>query len=405
MKCLVLMPQRSTVVLDRVRWECQVVRKDGDRVESLQDLWFDAPTTDEASLGEGDAEPYLIACLLWAMQEARALVVHGRVSRCLLQNLDEYMVFWSRVAPSRYQQVEISVDVVEDQPVPPPGADVLGTGPAMAAFSGGLDATFLAWRHHTQRAGWRSRNIRFFVMLSGFDIRHGQVAHVDASMASARQTLADIGAELKTLRTNLRDLVPVRWDDLHGTCLVACMHFFKAHVRTLLAASCEPYDDLVIPWGMSPLSDHLLSSASLRVIHDGAEFSRSEKAAGVSDWAVGRDHLRVCWQDQALGGNCMKCEKCLRTTANFAMKGVRIPASLGGDDRHLRQNIFRIKLRTPAQESEWRSIRSMPFPGDRRPLWHRWIPVLLAVSRLRRWYYVVKGQPERAGVRKMSSSC
>ncbi|WP_374316781.1 hypothetical protein [Aquabacterium sp.] len=398
---LILEPQAARVLEGRTRWACKLVRTDEHQAqESADELWFDAPVTDAGALAPDDAEPFLIASLMLAMQEQRSIRVQGRVSRYLLQNLGEYMAFWSRVAPRLYRSVDIEATTVDDAAPGDMGADVLGTGTAMAAFSGGLDATFLAWRHHRRQVGWRSRDIGFFVMLSGFDIRHDRTGHVDASMASARKTLASIGAELKTLRTNLREVMPVKWDHLHGTSLVACFHFFKAHARTMLVASCEPYDDLAIPWGMSPLCDHLLSSSSLRVIHDGAEFSRSEKAAAVAGWAQGCDHLRVCWQDSVSGGNCLKCEKCLRTMANFVTQGHPVPRSLGGDDRYLGRYITRIKLRTPAQESEWRSILSARFAGP-RPMWHRWVPVLLFVGKLRRLFYIAKGQPERAGVTKI----
>ena len=90
---------------------------------------------------------------------------------------------------------------------------------------------------------------------------------------------------------------------------------------------------------------------------------------------------------------------CLHRIARFEIDG-RLHAHAdarrctGGD------HITRIKLRTPAQESEWRSILSARFAGP-RPMWHRWVPVLLFVGKLRRLFYIAKGQPERAGVTKI----
>jgi len=380
-----------------IRWSCDLVRKNCETVESVDTLWFESPHGDAAYLADDDAEPFLIAALMLGMQENRALHVRGRVSKLLLQNLDEYMAFWNAMEPHLYHRVELIPHLIDSSIPSSAQHDPLATEAAMAAFSGGLDATFLAWRHHAGEAGWRSRKIGFFVMLSGFDILHDRTAHVDASMKSARETLADIGAHLKTLRTNLRKVVPVSWNHLHGTSLVACMHFFKHHARTVLIGSCEKYDDLIIPWGMSPLCDHLLSGASLRVIHDGAEFSRTEKAAAVAQWQVGRDRVRVCWGGSRPGGNCMRCEKCLRTMANFAAQDLPIPQSLGGSETLLNRRIMGIKLRTLAQEAEWRSLLAVRRAGS-RPFWHRWIPVLLWFARIRRFYYARTGQGARAGI-------
>lgn len=399
MKVLILQPTGSQKVDGYVRWSCELIRKDGQQVRSRDVLWFEAPEHDQAALQADDGEPFLIAALMQAMKEARDMEVRGRVSKMLLQNLEEYMAFWVATAPKVFSSVQISADMVSAGIPDSVASDPLGTEAAMAAFSGGLDATFLAWRHHTGRAGWRSRQIRFFVMLSGFDIQYNESAHVDASMSNAIQTLGSIGASLKTLRTNLRKVLDVPWNHLHGTALVACMHFYKHQARTMLLGSCEKYDDLIIPWGSSPISDPLLSSSSLRVIHDSAEFSRSEKAAGIADWPAGQAHLRVCWLASNPGGNCLKCEKCLRTMANFASQGLPVPSSLGGSEAYLNKYIFRTKLRTQPQEAEWRAIAAAGV-GRKKSLWQYWVPVMLAFSKLRRAYYVATGQGARAGVNR-----
>lgn len=394
MRTLTLDPQPPERLGSVLRWSCELQRSGDGEAARTDRLWFESGVGEGASLDADDAEPYLIAALLLAMQEGRTLVVRGKVSRLLLANLEEYQGFWHATAPRVYQRVAVQVFAggIDDAP-----ALVEPAGDAIAAFSGGLDASFLAWRHHVRLAGERSRRIRFFVMLEGFDIRNRDAAHADLAIASARETLADLGRELKVLRTNFRDVVPVAWDHAHGSALVACMHFFKSHARTVLLASCEKYDDLVIPWGMSPISDPLLSSASLRVLHDGADYSRSEKAAALEAWPVGKNRLRVCWGTGNPGGNCMRCEKCLRTMANFAAQGLAVPDALGGSEAALDRGIVRIKLRTPAQEAEWRSIAALGRGRPRR-FWQRWIPVLLAFAKLRRAYYVLIGRPERAGV-------
>jgi hypothetical protein len=66
------------------------------------------------------------------------------------------------------------------------------------------------------------------------------------------------------------------------------------------------------------------------VIYDGGEYARTEKAEGISDWAVGLNNLRVCWAGPLTGKNCGVCEKCIRTKLNFLAVGAKLPPSLSG---------------------------------------------------------------------------
>ncbi len=396
MTVLELRPQPACDVDGWTRRACEVLRLDGDTVQSSHSLWFDLPP-DAPAWDHADAEPYLIACLMLAMHEGRSLRVRGRVSRMLLENLEEYAAFWATTAPARYQRVTVEVDEVVQPLAPTTGATQPPT--AIAAFSGGLDASFLVWRHHSGLAGLRTRQIQAAVMISGFDIPCDSVAHFDASLAVARGTLQSLGMRLYPLRTNLRQINKVPWEQLHGTSLVACLQFYKAIAPTALLGSCEPYDHLVTPWGSSPVIDHLLSSASLRIVHDGAEHSRSDKARLLAEWPFGADRIRVCWGDAHPGTNCLTCEKCLRTMANFAVHRLPVPASLGGDVARLNQRIRTVRLRSTAQAAEWRALLQLGGSGA-RDRWQGCITALLwryelrAVfhARLRPWLRRLAGR-------------
>jgi hypothetical protein len=400
MKRLELHPQPACTVDGWTRHACEVRRLNGDTLQSSHSLWFDlspeAPAWDDT-----DAEPYLIACLMLAMHEGRSLRVHARVSRTLLENLEEYAAFWVTTAPERYQHVTVEVDeVVPHTPAPTPAVEAAQVPAAIAAFSGGLDASFLVWRHHTGLAGLRNRQIRAAVMIAGFDIPCDSRAHFDASFAVARGTLQSLGITPYPLRTNLRQVIKVPWAQLHGTSLAACLQFYKAIAPTALLGSSEPYNHLVTPWGCSPTIDHLLSSDSLRIVHDGAEHSRSDKARLLAEWPFGADRIRVCWSDTHPGSNCQTCEKCLRTMANFAVHGLPVPASLGGDVDRLNQRIGSVRLRSTAQAAEWRALRLASKTGT-RDRWQRWITPLLwgyqlrtvFRTRLRPWLRRLVGLP------------
>ncbi len=68
------------------------------------------------------------------------------------------------------------------------------------------------------------------------------------------------------------------------------------------------------------MTDRLLGSRGLRVVHEGASFNRVEKMALVGGSDVALEALHVCWQ--ALShGNCSDCAKCLRTMAALDLLG------------------------------------------------------------------------------------
>ena len=107
-------------------------------------LWFVYP----ANLPmpeDDDCDAYLLATLLPAMQMRAAIHVHGSVSHELLANLTELQYVWNKWLPERYFLIDIKVDRIREQDGHIDGA--------IAAFSGGVDAQFTAYRHATGRAG------------------------------------------------------------------------------------------------------------------------------------------------------------------------------------------------------------------------------------------------------------
>jgi hypothetical protein len=372
------------------RHACTVVRTDAAHDSEPMTVWFDLPLSAPDGWHQTDAEPFLLVALMQAMHEGFDLLIEGEVSRTLLANLEEFMGAWVRMRPATYSRIEVrALTVTErtERAAADPNAAVLG-------FSGGVDSSFTVWRHHSGAAGHRSHRVSAAVMIQGMDMRLDQSREFDIAFGTAAHALASLGLSLQPMRTNLRQFLTCPWDDSHGCALASCLQFFKPVAGTALLASCEPFGHLQIPWGTSPLTDHLLSSDSLRVVHDGADFSRSEKVKALSQWPGGCEALRVCFFTDAAGGaNCLRCEKCLRTIANFVVQDLPVPASLGGDARRLDRLIWRIKLRNPPVAQEWQLIQAAARPDHR---WRRWIPWLLFVHRVRNFWI-----PQRERLRRL----
>ena len=64
----------------------------------------------------------------------------------------------------------------------------------------------------------------------------------------------------------------------------------------------------------------------MRIVHDGAGFSRTEKVAYIATNRTASKVVKVCWEGKELHKNCGVCEKCIRTQANFLAVGVTHPA-------------------------------------------------------------------------------
>src|SRR5699024_10818106 len=116
----------------------------------------------------------------------------------------------------------------------------------------------------------------------------------------------------------------------------------------------EPYDALVLPWGSNPVTDHLLSGQQMRIVHDGAGFSRTEKLAVLAGIPGSMSDLRVCWAGPDKDRNCGVCEKCVRTKLNLLAVGVEdadcFPQPLQMSD------IDQMSIMNPAQLAEIESV-------------------------------------------------
>ena len=177
----------------------------------------------------------------------------------------------------------------------------------------------------------------------------------------------ELGVESFWIRTNSKEVVQ-EWEDSFAAQLMACLHLFSNRFDAALIGSSEPYDELVIPWGSSPITDHLLSGGAMSAIHYGAGYSRTEKIDFLSRFPLAVRNLRVCWQGFDKTKNCGVCEKCIRTRLNFEAVGVSDPACFSQSfDPTISK---KIKVRNSAQLRELESIVSF---ARRRGIKSQWV--------------------------------
>jgi hypothetical protein len=280
-------------------------------------IWFRVPSEHAEVLTEL-AAPFVVATTMWSMQHVDQLQARGAVSSRLLENLEEFQLIWKNWKPTLYAPTSIRADEERS------GASSDTDDEAMAAFSGGVDSAFTAYRHVTGRAGRQTKKLTRLVMAHGFDIPLDRPDQFEQAVARARRMADSLGLELLTVATNLRELRQP-WLDSFGTAVAACLHLFAPAGSWGFIASDQSYDRLLLPYGASPVTDHLLSSGGLRIVSDGASHDRIEKIQQLLGWPEALANVRVCWEGPGEEPNCGRCEKCLRTMFAFLALGDPVP--------------------------------------------------------------------------------
>jgi len=261
------------------------------------------------------ADAAVVALLFPAMRAGLDLRIHDRVSRRLLINLEEFQAAWRRWRPLDYAHISITADEEVDDSHDGP------TMKAVSLFSGGVDSSFTLLRHRGALAGRASCHIAAAVLIHGFDIPLENSDAFAVVRNSARRALESVGVPLVCVKTNWRDVACRNWENEFAAGLAACLHQFSGVAGIGLVGSAEDYAHLHLPWGSNPITNGLLSGGALRIVTDGAGYTRSEKVALIARSPAFRDNLRVCWEGAVTGRNCGHCEKCLRTQLNFLAIG------------------------------------------------------------------------------------
>ena len=260
---------------------------------------------------------HVLAVLLYASSCGKPLVVHGALSRAVMRHINELLLAWSMWKPDIYKVIEVLPLSISDKRM---GAV---DGKAISAFSGGVDATFTALRH----AKFLSENVRYrltdVLMVHGFDVELHN--HVDFDQLAKRVSplLSDLGLGFRVVRTNSRDLKLQEWEHSHALEIAACLHMMSDEFQYGLIGSSDPYNALILPWGSSPVTDHLMSGNIFSIIHDGSGFSRTDKVAIINQHEIACETLKVCYAGMDQSSNCGRCEKCVRTQLNFMASGVK----------------------------------------------------------------------------------
>jgi len=309
-------------------WKEEAVEADGTVTTSVtiespdqtrNSLWYRVPAAYSSQLTSG-MDPFVVATIYVCMAAGANLRVHGQVSPSLLRNLEEFQTIWQCWRPEAYKKIAIIADSEQEQLKAPDSAgDIM-------AFSGGVDSSFTALSHIAGSRGVLNRQIKAGVLIQSSVPPFESKELFKPPYEKLAIMLAKLGVKLIPITTNAYSTFrPNKLRDHFTPVAVSCLMLFQKTYGTGLYASSEPYEALVTPWGSHPLTDPLLSSNSFKVIHDGAEFNRTQKVGYLGNFPDTLSVLRVCWRKDQVDKNCGKCAKCTRTVLNFRSVKVALP--------------------------------------------------------------------------------
>jgi hypothetical protein len=263
-------------------------------------VWFDFPANIEL---ERRGELFITVALLEAMISNLPIVLSDDIvlSPLLLEKIEQLQSIYRCWNPDLHK---ISVQ----------GGNLVSSSSnnkVASFYSGGVDGAYSLCKHKDELSA--------LITLSGFDTIN-KTEQWPLLVEKNKKLANKFNVELIDVKNNIRQFTKKRKisnNFQHGLTLagIAVTLGFKK----VFIPSSFTYDDL-FPWGSHPVSDPLWSIEYRKVLHDGADVSRSEKIKFIADYPEVLNNLQVCWNNIAY--NCGRCSKCLRTQAALDIFGL-----------------------------------------------------------------------------------
>lgn len=284
-------------------------------------IWFSVPEEFGEWLTDDVYDAFLVAFLYPAMYYNEPLEIEGNVSPKLYDNIKNYIPSIIQTYRKGFSNLQLKVagfaKCKKTQ-------NLSGTG-----FSAGVDsfATFIDRYERESNPDYKIKALFMFNVGS-----HGGGGEKARKVFNLRYDLLKDFPKSKNLPyvkvdSNLFDFYLNYWEFDAGVFCRACaiLVFEKAFSRYYLS-SAHSYSELmhckfIVPKvDLASLADTylnpMLSTESIEIITDGAQYTRTEKTKLITDYKPAQKMLNVCvnhWNNQNTASNCGRCPKCLRT--------------------------------------------------------------------------------------------
>jgi len=285
-----------------------------------QELWYRFPKALVGNLSVR-ADAFAPTAMLVAMYAGENLLVRGSISPRLAYSLLEIQEIFHSWMPKLFQLVNLQFDCIEP-------AVIADRQPARAgtAFSGGVDSFYTLWALMPENQPIPQARVTHGLFIHGLDLRLDDEDNFQAAARHYQSLFEKAGLELVVGSTNAFQFSEFRisWPLFFGPPTVGAAMLLSPFLsRFYLPAGMASYQKL-IPQASHPLTDHLLSTETLDVIHHGLSVNRYEKVKAIASWPATHQSLRVCSDKQRMYGlqNCAACHKCYRTMTLLEILGV-----------------------------------------------------------------------------------
>lgn len=261
-------------------------------------------------------EPAAAALLLVSMLLGEQLDIRGAVSPKFARGLLEFGRVFHAWLPGELQKPHIVFDQIES-----PAQVSEGTAVA-TAFSGGVDSLYTMCDNLPENQPLEQFRLTHGLFLHGFDIELHEVEAFHSAYLRFERLFQEHGLTLIPVETNAKAFSKYRidWMYMSGGCLLGAGLGLSNLLSTYYVSSGYSYHQ-IWPNGNTPVTDHLLSTEKITIVHYGAHKKHSEKMKELSTWAVAHKYLRVCTNRPipSNGQNCSRCNKCLANMVRFEL--------------------------------------------------------------------------------------
>lgn len=282
-----------------------------DKPDYHETLWFDVPKGFHDNLSTS-GNPWLATLLPLACKIGEPLFIEGSIDQVLYESHRELMEWWQFWFPDM-NVIPVHASTIEPYRRNKPGRTA-------QFFSGGVDSFFTLIRHADSTEPVQVEDL---LIGWGFDIPLNDQDSFDRIRTTLEAAAASLDKRLIPFSSNIREtrFRSLPWGTIgHGNAMAAVALLLEGVYNRVLIPSTDGYRETG-PWGSHASIDHFYSSSTMRIIHDGAAFSRFQKTELVSTSSPALSALRVCWRSQS-DENCGKCEKCIRTMIALELCGV-----------------------------------------------------------------------------------
>lgn len=254
------------------------------------------------------ADCFVAAALPWCMRNKLSIRSEAPVSRFLLYSIKNRLIPQMSRNSKCYHNIEIEAEAGN---LVLPGKGYAGTG-----WSGGADCMYTLM--HNLEAPEKGYRLTHLLNINAGVFEEPDIeGKFDTARKLCKKAAAHFGLESLSIDTNIHQLFPALYLSVCAfriaSAMLALQKGFKAYLfsSTYDLRTFDYVDDNAGFYEYAILSS--LSNQNIHFVDCGCEVTRIEKLRQISDFKPALEMLQVCVKEQ--DKNCMRCGKCIRTTA------------------------------------------------------------------------------------------